>query len=124
MRRLFAAASVCLALIIGSTQVSFAQNLYGAIAFSQNTGAVGWSYDYRSRSGAERRALNGCYKHAGDCRVVMWFRNSCGALAVTDRGGYGTAGHPNRYVAEERALDQCYRSNNNCYLKRWVCTGR
>lgn len=38
-------------------------NKYAAIAFSNATGAHGWSYDYSSRALAERIAMRNCRKH-------------------------------------------------------------
>jgi len=38
-------------------------NRFAAIAFSTATGAHGWSYDYRTRSKAERAAMKNCRKH-------------------------------------------------------------
>ncbi len=46
---------------------------YGAIAINKQTGATGYSYDYRSRYDAERVALNYCN---GNCHIAVYFWNS------------------------------------------------
>jgi serine/threonine-protein kinase len=99
-----------------------AQN-YGAIAYSPATGALGWSYDYRTRGEAESIALQNCSKHASDCIVPLWFRNACGALAVGSNG-WGTAWGTNQSEAERKAITACQRWTMDCAVKRWVCTTR
>ncbi|MEZ5800215.1 MAG: DUF4189 domain-containing protein [Nitratireductor sp.] len=79
---------------------------FGAIAYSPNTGAHGYSYDYSSRGEAETYAMNECRKYAGDCRVAIWFRNACGALAVGNIGGWGSGwGDGQQRVVE--AINTC-----------------
>ena len=98
---------------------------FGAIADSENTGSYGYSYDYEHRRGAENRALNECFDTgADDCRVVIWFKNGCGALAIgNDGAGWGWAGG-HRRQAEENALNGCYDYTNGCEIVLWVCTTR
>lgn len=50
---------------------------YGAIAVSSD-GANGRSWDYPSASAAQNAALNNC---SGNCKVLVTFVNSCGAVA-------------------------------------------
>ena len=122
MRSFFAACLVMLvAACLGSGQA--AADNYGAIAYSPSTRALGWSYDYRSRSAAESVALGNCRKHAGDCIVPLWFRNACGALA-TGSNGYGTGWGTSRGLAESYALQSCRRHTGGCSVRRWVCTTR
>ena len=64
-----------------------AQDLYGSIAYSQQSGSYGWSIDAYSQADAENSAMNECYRRAGDCKIVMSFRNACGAVAVGEDGG-------------------------------------
>ena len=101
-----------------------AQDAYGAIAFSQSTGAHGYSYDYGSRAAAEQAAMAGCRKHGGGCKVVTWVKNGCTALAVGSRRGYGTAWAANQNVAQRAAVANCARHDGNCSVLRWVCTRR
>ena len=110
------------AVLMFSLMSAQAQSSYGAIAYSPATGAHGYSYDFNSRRTAEKRALNGCFQHANDCFVVVWFENACGALAVGNNGyGYGWAG--SRAGAERHALNGCFKNTRNCGIRRWVCSG-
>jgi hypothetical protein len=73
----------------------------GAIAFSNSSGAIGYSNDYNSANEAQQRALREC----GDgCRVVIAFTNACAALAVGAGRGYGTGWAGNRQEAESIAM--------------------
>jgi uncharacterized protein DUF4189 len=62
------------ALVLGALLVStlgspaLADDKYGAIAFSQNTGHHGYSCNYDSRGGAEARALDECGR---SCTVAV-----------------------------------------------------
>jgi hypothetical protein len=97
-----------------------AQN-YGAIAFSQDSGATGYAYNFRRRDLAEERALEEC---GHGCRVVIWFRNACGALATGKNNGYGTGWGTSRGIAERIALNKCAENTRNCSIARWACTSR
>jgi len=108
-----------LAVALSSSEA--AADYFGAIAFSQDTGAVGYGYDYPSRAAAEERALDECGEA---CEVVVWFQNACGALAVGDDNGYGSAWAANRREAENIALNNCKQNAENCSVRRWVCTTR
>jgi hypothetical protein len=95
---------------------------YGAIAYSRSSGNYGYSIDHRSRGAAESRALDECGRR--DCRVMVWFRNACGALA-TGRGGvygYGYAG--SRGEAEAIALSECSSRGRGCGVVCWACCSR
>lgn len=108
-----------LSLACAATEAS-AQN-YGAIAFSPDSGAVGYSYNYRRRDLAEERALE---ERGRGCRVVIWFRNACGALATGDGNGYGSGWSTSRGTAERIALNECAQHTDNCRVIRWACTSR
>jgi Domain of unknown function (DUF4189) len=114
-----ALAGLCLA--IGLPTVAAADDNYGAIAFSTDSGAHGYSYDFGSRGEAEERALQEC---GSGCEVVLWFKNSCGALAAGEGNGYGTAWAGNREAAEDAALRVCAQNAGNCSVKAWACTTR
>ncbi len=96
---------------------------YGAIAFSPATGANSYSYDYASRSGAEQRALSECNKRSRGCRVAIWFKNSCGALAIGARG-WGAGYDASRAAAEQRAFSQCASRSGGCRVRVWACNTR
>lgn len=97
-------------------------DVYGAIAYSPDTGAVGWSYNKRSRVQAEDSAMNNCLANADDCRVATYFRNACGAVARSPEGGWGADWGNSRREAENNALAECYNHGDNCRVIRWACT--
>jgi hypothetical protein len=101
--------------------VAVAQDRHGAIAFSKSSGAHGWSYDYPTRSSSERAALDKC--GSDDCKVVTWFRNACGALAVGEGNAYGATWGNSRQAALTRAMRACNSVAEGCKSVRWVCTG-
>jgi hypothetical protein len=79
---------------------------YGAIAYSRRSGHYGYFRGAESQAGAERRALEKC--EGRDCRIVGWFRNSCGALATGEDGQVTGFGHDNRLdEAKERSVRNC-----------------
>jgi serine/threonine-protein kinase len=109
-----------LAVTLGTTAAL--ADYYGAIAFSQDSGSVGYSYDYGNQNGAEQRALQECGD--GGCMVVVWFRNACGALAIGDGNGYGTGWAVSQADAEQIALSNCSQYADNCDNNTWACTTR
>lgn len=101
-----------------------ASDQYGAIAFSKSTSAHGYSYDYYNRATAEKRAVSECNKRAGsdDCKVVIWFKNACGALAVGDSGS-GAEWGETAEVALFKSLASCVQISSHCEIVSWACTG-
>jgi hypothetical protein len=95
---------------------------YGAIAYSKNTGAWGTSYNFSTRSAAESHALRRCGR--GDCRIIVWFKNACGALAVGDNGAFGWGWAGSRATAEAIALTECSARARGCHVRCWACTDR
>lgn len=93
---------------------------WGAIAFSPNSGATGYSYNYDTRRIAEGWAMSYC--DARDCRIVINFRNACGAVAVGRNGGWGADWGPTRHSAEANAIAMCQAHDGGCRTKRWVCS--
>jgi serine/threonine-protein kinase len=106
--------------------VAQAQNFFGTITYSEATGNYGYSYDYASRSVAEAEALQECESLSGfgDCRVLVSFRNACGALATNPEGAYGSGWGADRSTAERYAIESCNQYGRNCRVIRWVCTTR
>ena len=102
---------------------SSAKNTFGAIAFSKDTGANGYSFRYDSLSGAEARALKECSAYASDCTVASSFSNACGALAVGDGNGWGSSRAESIIKAERNALATCRSyDNKNCEIEVSVCS--
>ncbi|WP_377289562.1 DUF4189 domain-containing protein [Rhizobium sp. SG2393] len=96
---------------------------FGAISYSPDTGATGWSYSWSSRRQAEREAQQNCYENAGDCRVAIWFKNACGAVAAGDDGGWGSGWGSNSNRARREAIKQCSQYSDGCRVVRWQCSG-
>ncbi|HRY11044.1 MAG: DUF4189 domain-containing protein [Actinobacteria bacterium] len=113
----------------GSSSVSAVRRYYGALALSRADGAVGWSYDYRTKAKAGRAALRECKKASAtpwSCRKIVWVRNGCVALAVrwNDNGtiaryAWGVA--RNKAPAYRKALNKC---GYGCKRRAWTCTTR
>jgi hypothetical protein len=94
---------------------------FGAIAFSNSSGAIGYSYDHSSGNDAQQSALREC---GYGCKVVMGFTNACGALAVGTGRGYGTGWAETRQGAESTAMSYCSSRTTGCDIVKWVCTTR
>ena len=89
---------------------------YGSITFSSNPGGdfswgISWNYD--NHDAARDHAMRECRNRGGDsCREIGWFRNTCGAFALTPDGGYATGFDRNKEVAEREALQECRLAGN------------
>lgn len=99
---------------------------FGAIAYSEGSGAYGYSYDMGSRNAADRRAERECRRRsgsAGDCRVLVWFQGACGALAKDRRGPYGSAWGYTAQEAEAKAMQICRNhGGTDCRVQEIVCS--
>jgi serine/threonine-protein kinase len=112
-----------LAMLAVIPHVAAAQELFGAIAYSDKAYKYGWANNYPTRDGATKAALELCAKNGPDCRVVLWFRNACGAL-VTGPDGHGAAWAENRKRAVSKATKLCAERSEACALTRSFCTGK
>jgi hypothetical protein len=101
-----------------------AAEYYGALAYSNTTGAFGDSRDYPSRSQAEDKAMSECSKRGKGCKLLITLRNECGALATGKNYGYGFAAAVTRGEAEQVALKYCRKNASDCKIAVWVCTTR
>jgi serine/threonine-protein kinase len=100
---------------------------HGAIAHSSRKEVYGYSHDYDSAKGASEAAVRHCRGQEGgadDCRVVVTFHNACGALALGDRGAYGSAWALSVREASAKALAECRpHGGASCKITRQVCSG-
>lgn len=106
-------------------QVTFSQskNTYGAIAYSTQTGAHGYSHNYPSRRTAEKEAVANCRKFGGrNCSVTVWFYERCGALATGSDRGWGSSSHQNKQRANAEAMSFCRKHDRNCKIVASVCS--
>jgi len=125
MAALFRACLV-LGMIVAGAGPAWTQagDLYGAIAYSAETRKIGVASDNGSQTEAEGVALQNCRVEAGsatDCKVVMWVRNACAALAIGQDGGWGTDWGNDRAAAERKALAVCGKYSQTCQVVRRVC---
>lgn len=112
-----------LALLAVVPPLAAAQELFGAIAYSDKAHKYGWANNYPTRDGATKAALEGCAKNGPDCHVVLWFRNACGAL-VTGPDGHGAAWEKTQTGAVNKALRLCARRSEACAVTHSFCTGK
>lgn len=98
-----------------------AADQFGAIAYSTATSANGWAKDHASRQAAERAAVKGCSQHARDCKAVLWFKNGCGALAISAKA-YGWGWGTTQKLADAEAIKACSKHAKNCKVTQQVCT--
>jgi Domain of unknown function (DUF4189) len=98
---------------------------FGSIAYSPSWRVFGFTRDYSSSDEAGREAMGECIsaerRRASACRIVLLFKNTCGALAEGD-DGWGTGASVDRPAAERDALTNCRHYSRNCKVTRWVCT--
>jgi hypothetical protein len=95
---------------------------FGAIAFSTNSGLIGYSYNYGSGINAQNSAIHSC--GYGDCTVVVVFTNTCGALAVGAGRRFGTGWAGTSEKAENIAMSDCSSRTTGCGVAQWACTTR
>lgn len=80
----------CAALFVFLNAATAFAGTWGAIAFSQSTGAYGYSTGYDDQRGAEKRALAEC--GAADAKIVLFGSKAWLVLAIgDDTGAYGVA---------------------------------
>lgn len=94
---------------------------YGAIAYSLRTHRYGYSTGESSRDDAEQSALSYC--KVADCRIQVWFRNSCAAFATGNEGsvtGWGYDTNPRK--ARQRALNECKKRATDCRVLIAACS--
>jgi hypothetical protein len=93
---------------------------WGAIAISPDTGRVGYVKGLNSAAEAELAAVGLC--NARDCRAVMNFTNTCGAVAqASDTSWAGGRDHSST-GAQNRALISCSRYGPGCRVVGWICS--
>ncbi|RMF21184.1 MAG: DUF4189 domain-containing protein [Cyanobacteria bacterium J083] len=127
LNKLVTAAAITLPMLTLGANKALASDFYGAIAYSPSTRSHGYSYDYSTQQAAQNRALRECesYSGKGDCRILVWFKNACGALAQADNGAAGSGWGVTQALAESYALRSCREyGGQGCKISRWVCTSR
>jgi len=103
------------------------KNKYGAIAYNPVNRNFGFSRRYKYQFQANIQARKACGK--GSCKVVVKFKNACGALALgiskhnakkrIYAGGWGVKD----YRARINARKNCYRYGaSKCWIVKTVCS--
>jgi hypothetical protein len=106
------AAVACLA--AGSSKSK--NSLYGAIAYHQASGSMGWATDRRTSREASIEALKQCGHE--QCVVVASVTRNCAALARNPRK-FAVQKGATRQEAETKALNKC---GVGCEIAVWTCT--
>ena len=90
-------------------------NLWGSIAFSQNSQrGHAWAIVWNAGGAAlaKKVGLAECRRQGGqNCQEIAWFRDACGALAIGDGNGFGSGWGTTTAIAERYALSQCRSLN-------------
>mgnify|MGYP000844396767 CR=1 FL=1 len=91
---------------------------YGAWATNNKTGVSGGAIDMNSRAAAEKAAIKNCEQGGRNapCKVAVWVRNGCIAVAQGKSGKKWTAfpsAQPGPGLAEADALRQCQASGSS-----------
>ena len=112
-------ALVLIAVIASAAMPAAAQERWGSIVFSQESGggyAWGMAWSYGSHSSATSEAVNECRRRGGsNCFEIGWFHDACGALAIGDNNGYGSGWGTSTGIAESYAIQSCRNAGNrNC----------
>ena len=95
---------------------------YGAIAYSKNDEAYGWSNSWNSQEKAEQVALKNCTENGSGCEVLVWYYNSCGAIAA-DGANVGWGQGDSEAVAKKTALEACTKIGGKaCTVKTSACS--
>lgn len=97
---------------------------YGAIAYSKKNGAYGYAHGWTNQKKAEAVALKNCKENGSGCKKIVWYYNSCGAVASDGRNvTWGQAGTSREAV--QQALDKCNKKlfKGKCENKVYDCSG-
>lgn len=117
-------ATLLLLFALGVPQGIAQGTAFGALAYSPSKGVDGYSFNYRTKSAAQARALQQCRARASGCRVVAFVRGGCIALAVGRVSGWGAASGASRPQAKSRAVSSCRKYGvGGCRVQRAVCSG-
>ena len=112
-----AAAVIAVAMLAGPAYAGF-----GAIAYDQDNGKLGSSFDQSTPAKANEEALKAC--GSPECRVHPVEPKGCGALALSDKDkAWGGADRENLDDARRDAVLHCqtHTQDGNCTVKVSGC---
>lgn len=91
-----------------------AEDLFGAVAYSQSTRHAGWVWGHETREQAEAAALKKCDRR--DAAVVVWAKNSWISFSHGDGTSHGWGWDPNSEdAAKQTALTNCSNRAKGCH---------
>lgn len=96
---------------------------HAAIAFDENTGGWGYSFDQLTEELARQAATSKC----GSCTVRLSWNQGCGALAQssTKKNIMSAATGSNRPAAESAARADCVaKGGGTCNIAVWACNSK
>jgi hypothetical protein len=104
--------------------IYFFTDTFAAIAYSEETGRWGYTYDHTTLDNATILARRHC--KAADAKTVAWVHNGFCALAVGENGTWGTGwssgdGATNT-AAKQQALAECKKRSKTARLVICVCS--
>lgn len=112
--------------LAGAAGAGFAQDTYGAIAYSAPSDSAHIRIECDSRAECEADALDSCRENASHpeaCEVLLWFRNTCGAIAHAGNGAYGTGWGDSQDLARRYAVAICRDyGGEDCISKTSACS--
>ena len=111
------AAAVGVALTLALAAPAVASAAYGAIAINRATAAWGVAYRAPAKWYAKRQALRKC---PGNCRVILWVYDQCGAVVETPTKFVSGAG-PGKLAAIRDARRRAH--DHHARFIAWVCSG-
>lgn len=74
-----------------------------------------------SQKEAESAALSSCGRFARDCRIALWTKNACAALARASSGALGWAWNSDIGQARGRARGNCRKYSRHCKIVYASC---
>lgn len=114
--------SMCLELRAKCQNTCSNRRSYGAIAYSAKDKGVGWLYGWDDQNKAQKVALDKCSKHGSACKLIMWYYNSCGAVAAD--GNIVTLGRDSTKIkAQQTTLSECTKAGGKkCAIQVSQCS--
>lgn len=100
----------------GAAEKHVRNALYGAIAYHQPSGNMGWATDRSTSREARIEALKQCGHE--QCVVVATVSRNCAALARNPKK-FAVQKGATRQEAETKALGKC---GAGCEIAAWTCT--
>ncbi|MEN9233488.1 MAG: DUF4189 domain-containing protein [Gloeomargarita sp. DG02_4_bins_56] len=99
-------------------------DLFGAIAYNTTNGSYGYGFNFPDRASAEARAIQECEQVSqGECKVLVWFQNACGALARDQHNNAGSGWGETKEIAQKEAIASCRSiGGTDCTVVETVCT--